>query len=132
MAATKTPANPAKTCNYVAQDQIWKCHVSSELESAKAWPSKWGFLTTSYTELLQEMKKEDGKLELPAYLQTRPATPPGTYTQVAPSPAVPQTTQGLIGWRSTVPGLELERFGRVHRGKGSFLKKMGWPHDACD
>ncbi|XP_015220506.1 ciliary microtubule inner protein 1 [Lepisosteus oculatus] len=134
MAATKTPANPAKEQNFVAQDQIWKCHVNMELEAAKVWPSKWGFLTMSYHEMLQDqtLKKEGVKLELPEHLQTRPTTSPEKYFQVGASPAVPPTTQGLIGWRSTVPELQLERFGKVHHGKSSFLKELGWPGDACD
>ncbi|XP_039591358.1 uncharacterized protein C20orf85-like [Polypterus senegalus] len=133
MAAAKPPANPAKTCNFVAQDQIWKSHVHMEEEAARAWPTNWGFLTTSYQELVvnnSEMKKDKSQLELPEQIQTRPTTPPEKYIQVAPSPPLPQTTQGFIGWRSTVPELQLERYGRVYKGQKSFLRDMKWPREA--
>ncbi|XP_036387676.1 uncharacterized protein C20orf85 homolog [Megalops cyprinoides] len=131
MAVTKTSGNP---CNLVDQDQIWKVHVNVELESAKAWPAKWGFLTESYKEAMQESNKAKEKivqLELPQHLKTRPPTPPEKYIKVGPSPPVPQTTQAFIGWRSAVPELQLERYGRVKCGKRSFLKEMGWVLDAC-
>ncbi|KAJ8400826.1 hypothetical protein AAFF_G00391800 [Aldrovandia affinis] len=131
MAAPKTPGKP---CNFVDQDQIWKVHVNVELESAKTWPQKWGFLTESYNEVIQESSKINDtvvKLELPQHLKTRPPTPPEKYIEVGPSPPVPQTMQAFIGWRSGVPALQLERYGRVKCGKKSFLKELGWDLDAC-
>ncbi|XP_066518714.1 ciliary microtubule inner protein 1-like [Hoplias malabaricus] len=128
------PNVPSKTYNYVDRDEIWKVHVNVELESAKVWYSKWGFLTDSYKETMMESKRlKDSmmKLELPQHLKTRPPTPPEKYIQVDHSPPVPQTTQALIGWRSTVPELQLERFGKVNCGKKSFLKELGWTFEAC-
>ncbi|XP_020337671.1 uncharacterized protein C20orf85-like [Oncorhynchus mykiss] len=131
MAAPKQPGS-GKEFNFVDQDKIWKVHVKIELESAKAWPNKWGFLTTSYKTQEQSHKlKEVVRLELPQHLKTRPPSPPEKYIQVGPSPPVPQTTQALIGWRSAVPELQLERYGKVKCGKKSFLKELGWAFDAC-
>ncbi|MEE6506442.1 hypothetical protein FKM82_007668 [Ascaphus truei] len=74
-----------------------------------------------------EGKEERVRLKTPEHLKVRPVTPVETYIQVGPSPAVPQTTQGLIGWRSTVPGLQLDRYGTSKYLKGDFCKKMNWP-----
>ncbi|XP_055723863.1 uncharacterized protein C20orf85-like [Salvelinus fontinalis] len=131
MAAPKQSGS-GKEFNFVDQDEIWKVYVKIELESAKAWPNKWGFLTTSYKTQEQSHKlKEVVRLELPQHLKTRPPSPPEKYIQVGPSPPVPPTTQALIGWRSTVPELQLERYGKVQCGKKSFLKELGWAFDAC-
>ncbi|XP_030634967.1 uncharacterized protein C20orf85-like [Chanos chanos] len=128
------PSTTEKIYNYVDLDEIWKVHVKIEKESAKAWPNKWGFLMESYNETLQKSGKVEesmAKLELPKHLKTRPPTPPEKYIKVGPSPPVPKTTQALIGWRSAVPELQLERFGKVNCGKKSFLKELGWAFDAC-
>ncbi|XP_068118170.1 ciliary microtubule inner protein 1 isoform X2 [Hyperolius riggenbachi] len=47
--------------------------------------------------------------------------------EVDPSPAVPPTTQGLVGWRSSVPKHALERYGKTNYLKGDFCKRMNWP-----
>ncbi|XP_071242367.1 ciliary microtubule inner protein 1-like [Salvelinus alpinus] len=132
MAACK-PLGSGKEYSFVDKDEIWKVHVKIELQSAKAWPNKWGFLTKSYKEMQEESNKlkDVVKLELPQHLKTRPPTPPEKYIQVGPSPPVPQTTQAQIGWRSAVPELQLERYGNVQCGKKSFLKELGWAFDAC-
>ncbi|XP_061076925.1 ciliary microtubule inner protein 1-like isoform X1 [Conger conger] len=129
-----TSKTEGKQCNLVNHDEIWKVHINMELESAKSWPQKWGFLTESYNQAMQESSKVTDrilKLELPEHLRTRPPTPPEEYLEVRPSPPVPQTTQAFIGWRSAVPGLQLERYGRVQCGKKSFLKELGWALDGC-
>ncbi|KAJ7998825.1 hypothetical protein DPEC_G00208990 [Dallia pectoralis] len=131
--ATPKPPGPDKEYSFVNQDEIWKIHVKKELESAKVWPNKWGFLAESYKETQEASHKlrDAVKLELPPHLKIRPPTLPEKYIQVGPSPPVPQTTQGLIGWHSTVPGLQLDCYGKVQYGRKSFLKEMGWAFDAC-
>lgn len=49
--------------------------------------------------------------------------------QVLPSPPVPQTTQGFIGWRSAVPGLNkcLELDDEIRSCKGAFARELCWP-----
>uniref|UniRef100_A0A8D0HH86 Ciliary microtubule inner protein 1 n=1 Tax=Sphenodon punctatus TaxID=8508 RepID=A0A8D0HH86_SPHPU len=123
--------NPAKQFNFVAQDQIWKCHVETEYEAARKWPNRWGFLTTPFEELLKYEKKEPAKpkVELPEHLQIRPVTPVEKYIKVYPSPPVPKTTQGLIGWRS---GLQLERYHQIRSCKGAFHKDLKWPNEPTD
>ncbi|XP_014811403.1 PREDICTED: uncharacterized protein C20orf85 homolog isoform X1 [Calidris pugnax] len=103
--------DPAQSCNFVARDNCWKKLIESELEAAKRWSHKWGFLKTPLEELTEDEKKENTKpkIQLPEHLQVRPVTPVEKYIKVNPSPPVPKTTQGFIGWRSAVPGLELER-----------------------
>ncbi|XP_012368424.1 uncharacterized protein C20orf85 homolog [Octodon degus] len=48
---------------------------------------------------------------------------------VLPSPPVPQTTQGFIGWRSAVPGLNkcLEHDSAIRSCKGAYARGLGWP-----
>ncbi|XP_063815128.1 ciliary microtubule inner protein 1 isoform X1 [Pseudophryne corroboree] len=128
MAAPQHSPQLGKEINFVAQDMIWKSHIKSEMETARSWPNNWGFLTTSHNELV-ENKTEENKVQLkvPEHLQVRPVTPVETYIKVGPSPAIPQTTQGLIGWRSTIAELQLEHYGRSKYLKGDFCKSMNWP-----
>ncbi|XP_069507178.1 ciliary microtubule inner protein 1 isoform X2 [Ambystoma mexicanum] len=128
-------SDAVKQCNFVAQDQIWKDHVVIELEAAKKWPTSWGFLSTSYQELTKDAsgrKTESDQLKVPEHLKVRTTSPLEKYIKVSPSPAVPKTTMGLIGWRSTVPGLELERYEPVRHVKGNFFKQMNWPAEGVD
>ncbi|XP_074868335.1 ciliary microtubule inner protein 1 [Carettochelys insculpta] len=126
--------NPTQQFNFVAQDKIWKCHIESELEAAKKWSIKWGFLTTPFEELIKDEKQEHTKprAELPEHLQIRPVTPVEKYIKVYPSPPIPKTTQGFIGWRSSVPGLELERYYQIRSCKGAFHKDLKWPDEPSD
>ncbi|XP_009091527.1 uncharacterized protein C20orf85 homolog [Serinus canaria] len=98
--------------NFIAKDNNWKNRVESEKDAAKRWAEKWGFLKTPLEELLGPEKKEAAKpkLQLPDHLQVRPVTPVEKYTKVLPSPPVPKTTHGFIGWRSSVPALALEHY----------------------
>ncbi|TFK05022.1 uncharacterized protein C20orf85 homolog [Trachemys scripta elegans] len=126
--------NPTQQFNFVAQDNIWKYHVETEFEAAKKWSIKWGFLTTPFEELIKDERKEPTKpkIELPEHLQIRPVTPVEKYIKVYPSPPIPKTTQGFIGWRSSVPGLELERYYQIRSCKGAFHKDLKWPDEPSD
>nr|DBA21944.1 TPA: hypothetical protein GDO54_013054 [Pyxicephalus adspersus] len=106
-----------------------KTHIKKEEETAKKWPEEWGFLTGSLTEEKNEEKGQNGKrrVDISEHLRVRPTTPIEKYIKVDPSPAVPQTTQGLVGWRSTIPSLQLERYGKTRHLKGDFCKRMNWP-----
>lgn len=55
--------------------------------------------------------------------------PPAFLFQVLPSPPVPKTTQGFIGWRSGVPGLNkcLEYDHEIRSCKGAYAKELNWP-----
>ncbi|KAJ1123495.1 hypothetical protein NDU88_001964 [Pleurodeles waltl] len=124
--------NSSKHCNFVAQDQIWKDHVVIELEAAKKWPDSWGFLSSSYQEFSNDVSGCKKESNLPEHLQVRTTSPLEKYIKVSPSPALPKTTMGLIGWRSTVPGLELERYNTFRHVKGNFFKQMNWPAEGFD
>ncbi|XP_010122453.1 PREDICTED: uncharacterized protein C20orf85 homolog [Chlamydotis macqueenii] len=111
-----------------------KKYIENELKAAIRWSHKWGFLKTPLEELIQDEKKEDKKpkIQLPEHLQVRPVTPVEKHIKVMPSPPVPKTTQGFIGWRSAVPGLELERGVQIQSSKGSFWKDLKWPCEPSD
>uniref|UniRef100_A0A8C0VHG1 Uncharacterized protein n=1 Tax=Cyanistes caeruleus TaxID=156563 RepID=A0A8C0VHG1_CYACU len=98
-----------------------KNRVESERDSAKRWAEKWGFLKTPLEELIGDEKKGDAKpkLQLPDHLRVRPVTPVEKYIKVLPSPPVPKTTQGFIGWRSGVPELALEHDYQIQSCKGT-------------
>ncbi|XP_009075821.1 PREDICTED: uncharacterized protein C20orf85 homolog, partial [Acanthisitta chloris] len=102
-----------------------KC-VEKELEAERKWSDKWGFMQAALKELLEEEKKENAKpkIELPEHLQIRPVTPVEKYLKVNPSPPVPKTTQGFIGWRSGVPGLELEHDFQIQSSKGTLSRDL--------
>ena len=56
-------------------------------------------------------------------------SPSAFLLQVLPSPPVPKTTQGFIGWRSGVPGLNkcLEHDYEIRSCKGAYAKELNWP-----
>uniref|UniRef100_A0A3P8TKZ0 Uncharacterized protein n=1 Tax=Amphiprion percula TaxID=161767 RepID=A0A3P8TKZ0_AMPPE len=97
-----------------------KAHVKLEKDSADAWPNKWGFLT--------EASKE---VHTHTHMHTHTHTRTHARTHVGPSPPVPQTTQGLIGWRSAHSHLQLEKANTMQHGRRSLLKELGWPLEAC-
>ncbi|XP_044517070.1 uncharacterized protein C20orf85 homolog [Gracilinanus agilis] len=121
----------ADKLTFVAQDEIWKNRLETEWKARQNWSKKWGFLTTPLEELLKRegevLKPPKPKIELPAHLRIRPVTPVEKYIKVLPSPPVPKTTAGFIGWRSTIPGLELERNYRIISCKGAYAKQLKWP-----
>ncbi|XP_058670891.1 uncharacterized protein C20orf85 homolog isoform X1 [Ammospiza caudacuta] len=124
MEAADHRAENKEYINYVAQDKSWKIRIETERDAAKRWAEKWGFLKTPLEELLGPEKKEAAKpkLQLPDHLQVRPVTPVEKYIKVLPSPPIPKTTQGLIGWRSSVPALALEHDYQVQSSKGSVIR----------
>ncbi|KAM7037906.1 ciliary microtubule inner protein 1 isoform 1-T1 [Acridotheres tristis] len=111
--------------SFVAQENCWKNRIEKEEDAAKRWPEKWGFLKTPLEELLGDEKKEDAKpkLQLPDHLQIRPVTPVEKYIKVLPSPPVPKTTQGFIGWRSGDPALALEHNFQIPSCRGAVCSK---------
>ncbi|CAN2389884.1 protein C20orf85 homolog [Pristimantis euphronides] len=132
MAATAhTGPRQGKQDNPVAQDMIWKAHVKKEQETTKMWPENWGFLTELNnepgTENVMNVKYTSRQIKVPDHMRVRAAPPLELHIKVDPSPAFPPTTQGLIGWRSTIPALQLECYGRPLHFKGDFCKRMNWP-----
>ncbi|VFV27863.1 Hypothetical predicted protein [Lynx pardinus] len=101
-------AAAAERMNLVAQDEIWKYRLKAETEARQNWAQNWGFLATPLEELLkgdEEPLTPKPKIELPERFRIRPVTPVEKYIKILPSPPVPKTTQGFIGWRAGVPGL---------------------------
>ncbi|KAF6087489.1 Low in Lung Cancer 1 [Phyllostomus discolor] len=122
----------AERMNLVAQDQIWRCRLKAETEARQNWAQNWGFLTTPLQELIEcEDKPPTPKprIELPQSFRIRPVTPVEKYIKVLPSPPVPKTTQGFIGWRSGVPGLNkcLQQYEELRSCKGAYARELGWP-----
>ena len=120
--------------NYVANDEIWKSHVHMEWSAAKKWPQNWGFMTKTYKELIQDgvpTKPEVKKIEikLPESLQPPPITPIEKYIKIGDSPPYPETTTGLVGWRSTKDDCSLEIYGPYAKGKGGLVNQLKWPQE---
>ncbi|KAM5246159.1 ciliary microtubule inner protein 1 [Ctenodactylus gundi] len=132
MAQKPLGTEAAERMNLVAQDEIWRYRLKAESEARKNWAHKWGFLTTPFEELIQDEEEPHTpkpKIELPEHFRIRPVTPVEKYIKVLPSPPVPQTTQGFIGWRSAVPGLNkcLQHDHEIRSCKGAYARELGWP-----
>ncbi|XP_060477100.1 ciliary microtubule inner protein 1 isoform X2 [Panthera onca] len=122
----------AERMNLVAQDEIWKYRLKAETEARQNWAQNWGFLATPLEELLkgdEEPLTPKPKIELPERFRIRPVTPVEKYIKILPSPPVPKTTQGFIGWRAEVPGLNkgLAHAFEIRSCKGACAKELGWP-----
>ncbi|KAM8871557.1 ciliary microtubule inner protein 1-like [Synchiropus picturatus] len=113
---------PSRTINSVHQDEIWKAHVGLEKNSADVWPNKWGFLTEVYKEF--ERDSAELKRSCPVGLPCSPAATEKPF-QVIASPAVPPTSQAVIGWRSSRPDMKLEKFVTLRHGRRSFKQELG-------
>ncbi|KAK2505226.1 hypothetical protein MC885_012270 [Smutsia gigantea] len=131
--AQKPPSTAAaERMNLVAQDEIWKYHLKAEAKAQQNWAQNWGFLTTPLEELLkceEEPSTPKPQIKLPERVRIRPVTPVEKYIKVLPSPPVPKTSQGFIGWRSGVPGLNkcLEHDYEIRSSKGTYAKELSWP-----
>uniref|UniRef100_A0A8C9F7K1 Chromosome 20 open reading frame 85 n=1 Tax=Pavo cristatus TaxID=9049 RepID=A0A8C9F7K1_PAVCR len=91
----------------------------------------WNTRRCSQPSCLQKEKTKP-KIQLPEHLRIRPVTPVEKYIKVNPSPPVPKTSQGFIGWRSAVPELQLERCFQIQSCKGAFFKDLNWPREPSD
>ncbi|XP_006214057.1 ciliary microtubule inner protein 1 [Vicugna pacos] len=132
MAQKPIGTEAAERMNLVAQDEIWKYRLKAENEARQNWAQNWGFLTTPLEELIQceeEPSTPKPKIELPGRFHIRPVTPVEKHIKVLPSPPFPKTTQGFIGWRSGVPGLNkcLEHDSEIRSCKGAYAKELNWP-----
>ncbi|PIK42383.1 hypothetical protein BSL78_20745, partial [Apostichopus japonicus] len=112
-----------------------KDHIKYEIDASRKWPAEWGFLRTSYKDLVKDdfQEREVKKIELPPSLTLPPITPISRYITVLPSPQpYPRTTSCEVGWRSSQPQLSLERYGRYARPKGGLVKQLNWPPEGVD
>uniref|UniRef100_A0A8C4WD91 Ciliary microtubule inner protein 1 n=1 Tax=Gopherus evgoodei TaxID=1825980 RepID=A0A8C4WD91_9SAUR len=111
-----------------------KYHVEAELEAAKKWSVKWGFLTTPFEELIKDERKEPTKpkIELPEHLQIRPITPVEKYIKVYPSPPIPKTTQDLLAGDHRCQDWNLNVYYQIRSCKGAFHKDLKWPDEPSD
>ncbi|XP_012583595.1 PREDICTED: uncharacterized protein C20orf85 homolog [Condylura cristata] len=109
-----------------------KYRLKAENEARQNWAQNWGFLTTPLEELVKSQEEPSAakpRIQLPQRFHIRPVTPVEKYIKVLPSPPIPKTTQGFIGWRSGVPGLNqsLERRDEVRSCKGAYARELNWP-----
>ncbi|XP_021500083.1 ciliary microtubule inner protein 1 [Meriones unguiculatus] len=121
----------AERMNLVAQDEIWRYRLRAEYEAQEKWPAKWGYLATPMEKLLEDEEPHTpkAKIDLPGHFRVRTVSPMDKYIKTLPSPPVPKTTQGFIGWRSSVPGLNknLEHDREIRSCKGIYARELHWP-----
>ncbi|XP_055963454.1 ciliary microtubule inner protein 1 [Sorex fumeus] len=121
----------AERMNLVAQDAIWKYRLKAEKEARQSWAQRWGFLAGPVEELALGDEPAPGKprVELPEHLRVPPVHSVEKDFKILPSPPVPETTQGFIGWRSGKPGLSkyLELDSQIRSCKGAYAKQLDWP-----
>ncbi|CAH8636690.1 unnamed protein product [Heterobilharzia americana] len=123
-------------CNCVAKDKIWRDHCIKEACASKEWSQNWGFLTLTAEELLKDEMHDlidfkRKKVEVPEHLRITEAVPTSDFIKVEPSPTpVPQTTSRMIGWRSSLPQYQLDRYKIPRHPQGSLLKRFDWPLEA--
>ncbi|KAB0407433.1 hypothetical protein E2I00_012446 [Balaenoptera physalus] len=143
----------AERMNLVAQDEIWKYRLKAENEARQNWAPNWGFLTTPLEEPKIELPErfrirpvtpvekyiKVSKVLLSTCFAKRADpdasvdTPRAAVARGASTPClsipVPKTTQGFIGWRSGVPGLNkwLEHDYEIRSCKGAYAKELNWP-----
>lgn len=76
--------------------------------------------------------KSDQRCQIPTPVKVKAPTPLEDRVKIFPSPQpVPITSGGMIGWRSSVDNLKLERYGGYAKPKGSILKSFKWPAEAA-
>ncbi|XP_007525197.1 ciliary microtubule inner protein 1 [Erinaceus europaeus] len=122
----------AERMNLVAQDAIWRYRLKAENEARQNWSQNWGFLATPLEKLIKDEEEPSTpkpKIELPERFRIRPVTPVEKYIKVLPSPPIPETTQGFIGWRSSKPELNkcLGHDHEIRSCKGAYSKQLNWP-----
>ncbi|XP_054993402.1 uncharacterized protein C20orf85 homolog isoform X1 [Sorex araneus] len=121
----------AERMNLVAQDAIWKYRLKAENEARQSWAQKWGFLAGPLEEQVpgDEPRPRKPRVEPPEHLRVEPVSSVEEFFQILPSPPVPETTQGFIGWRSGRPGLSkyLEHDFQTRSCKGAYARQLGWP-----
>ncbi|XP_057291058.1 uncharacterized protein C20orf85 homolog [Hydractinia symbiolongicarpus] len=119
---------PGKIGNVVAEDLIWKDHVLKEHTAVKQWSKNWSFLANLSIEERQQRKKqrsnylsknEENELKLPLLVAVN--------TQSKQDTSFPKTSTGLIGWKSSNPKMNLERYGNYAKPVRTFLCQMNWP-----
>ncbi len=42
---------------------------------------------------------------------------------------IPKTASQMIGWRSTDPTCQLEKYGRYSKGRQTITKSLKWPNE---
>lgn len=137
-----------------------KDHVRHELQSLRRWPEEWSFLTREYCRVNKRLvgdrvtpdpddegifcDSESGSASkheenLPSGngeqktskfepCRTKITLPP--IVNMDPSSVFPRTTSALIGWKSSKPAHQLEKYGRYapnSRGQQGILKLLKWP-----
>lgn len=96
-------------------------------------PYIYAFLLSFQLVKDENSRKDRSKKQLPPHLQPPPVTPIEKYIKVGPSPnPVPNTTAKMIGWRSGLPQLQLERYGKYANPKGGLVKQLNWPEEAVE
>lgn len=133
------------THNYVANDLIWKDHISKEFTAAGQWDEKWGFLASFIADEInsQEQEQKNDRPNQTDSNSTRQPTkssgksgslklPPiqNCGTPHKSSKPFPQTTSQFVGWKAKDSKNSLEKYGRYTKPTKTFLKEMNWPYEA--
>ncbi|XP_069684467.1 ciliary microtubule inner protein 1-like [Periplaneta americana] len=97
--------------NVVKYDGRLKEVIRLEKLTRKQWEKKWGFSRNLMKIYHDAIEAEGLELEKKS---SRPWLVAKTDMKVPPSPSVPQTSSGFVGWRSSVSECALEKVGPLY------------------
>lgn len=113
----------------VSIDEIQKDHVRKEIVASKHWASKFQYYKDENIKMQEEMKALQAETshlaeETSDWRESLPVARP------EPSPKMPTTTAGRIGWRSSLQQYKLEIYGdHGNCRRGDIVKKFEWPSE---
>jgi len=116
--------------NALWMEEIFKDHVKKEKFAQKNWKKEHGYIMEEIHEMEEKLKKIDAEKEKICRKsdEVKAAAPKPKKHQ---PPPVPLTTSEMIGWRSTDPRYNLEKYKKSNKNhcKGDIVAKLKWPRE---